>query len=84
MIAISPVLVNTMYDKHFFVVSKCECISLANTVRYDIHGYGRPTVVSNIVVSKCECISLAKTVTLMVMYGYVMCAISMENSMGDQ
>ena len=32
MIAISPVLVNTMYNKHFFVVSKCECISLANTV----------------------------------------------------
>ena len=30
MIAISPVLVNTMYNMHFFVVSKCECISLAN------------------------------------------------------
>ena len=31
-------------------------------------------------VSKFECISLAKTVMLMVMYGYVMCAIGMENS----
>ena len=47
-----------------------------------MYGYGRPTVVSNIVVSKCECISLAKTVTHM--YGYVMCAISMENNVGDQ
>ena len=30
--AISSVLVYPMYNKHLFVVSKCECISLAKTV----------------------------------------------------
>ena len=30
--AISPVLVYPMYNKHLFVVSKCESISLAKTV----------------------------------------------------